>query len=338
LRVSNALINVYARSGSIDNAESVFKRMEKRDLVTWNSMIGGFAQHGCAQEALELFRRMNVELVKPDGTTFVAVLSACCHGGLVDDGWRLYSAMKQDYGIEPHIKHFTCMVDLLGRAGHLEEAKRFISDMPLEPNAVTWKALLGACRTYGEVELGEVAAKELLKLDPNDSSAYMLLANIYAAAGRSDEVSLVRSMMHKGGVRKEPGRSWIQVDNKVHEFIAGDTSHLERKAIYNELDKLTHKLKGEGYIPKTQLVMQNVKEEEKELALFCHSEKLAIAYGLMRVPLGEPIRVTKDLRVCPDCHAATKLISKVTGREIIARDASRFHHFKDGVCSCGDHW
>ncbi|CAM6129887.1 unnamed protein product [Calypogeia fissa] len=337
-RVGNALIHMYAKIGSIDDARLVFDKMEKHNVVTWNVMIGGLAEHGCGHEALELFRTMNEYGVKPNGTSFVAVLSACCHAGFLGESRRLFLAMSQDYGIEPDIVHYTCMVDLLGRAGHLEEAKLFIRDIPVEPHFVTWVALLAACRTHGNVELGELAAEELFKLEPSNATAYVLLSNIYAAAGKWEKVSLVRTMMQKRGVRKEPGRSWIEVDNKLHEFVVGDTSHPEAKAIYAELNKLTEELKAEGYIPDTQLVLQNIDEEDKELALCSHSERLAIVYGLMHIPRGNPIRVVKNLRVCSDCHAATKLITKVTEREIITRDASRFHHFKDGMCSCGDYW
>ncbi|CAM6118095.1 unnamed protein product [Calypogeia fissa] len=293
LRVANALVHMYAKSGSIDDARLFFDRMKKRDVITWNSMIGALAQHGYAHEALELFGKMIADRVKPDEATLAAVLSACCHGGLLDDGRKLFLAITQDYGIEPNVVHYTCMVDLLGRAGLLEEARLFISNMPVEPNAVTWGALLGACRTYGNEELGELAAKEVFKLEPENPAPYVLLSNIYAAAGKWEKVSVVRTMMLERGVRKNPGRSWIEVDNKVHEFIVGDTSHPESKEIYTELNKLTGKMKAEGYIPDTQLVLQNI---------------------------------------------ATKFISKVTGREIIARDANRFHHFKDGFCSCGDYW
>ncbi|CAM6086218.1 unnamed protein product [Calypogeia fissa] len=338
LRVGSALVHMYAESGSIDDARVVFDRMKTRDVVSWNAMIGGLAQHGCGHKALEYFRKMNADLIKPNQTTFVAVLSACCHAGRLDDGHRLLLAMTQDYGIEPDIVHYTCMVDLLGRAGCLEEAKLFISDMPVEADGVIWIALLGACRTYGNVELGEFAAKELFKLEPDNASAYVLLSNIYATAGKWEKQELVRTMMKERGVQKEPGRSWIEVDKKIHEFVVGDLSHPEAKAIYTMLKKLTEKLKAEGYTPDTRLVLHNIDEADKELALCSHSEKLAIAYGLMHIPQGEPIRVYKNLRVCSDCHAATKLISKVTRREIIVRDANRFHHFKDGVCSCGDYW
>ena len=338
VRVGNALVHMYAKCGSIADARLAFDKMEERDVVTWNVMIGGLAQHGCGHEALEVFRSMIADGVKPNEISFVAVLSACSHSGLVDEGRRLFLAMTQDYGIEPTVVLCNCMVDVVGRAGHLEEAKLFIDKMPVEPNEATWGALLGACRTYGNVDLGKLAANELLKLEPKDASAYVLLSNIYAAAGKWEEVLWVRTMMQERGIRKEPGRSWIEVDNKVHDFVVGDTSHSEAKEIYAELRRLSETIKANGYIPDTRLVLRNIEEEEKELALCSHSEKLAIAYGLMRTPLGQPIRVFKNLRVCSDCHTATKFISKAIEREIVVRDANRFHHFQDGVCSCGDYW
>jgi pentatricopeptide repeat protein len=335
LRVANALVHMYAKSGSINDARILFDRMKERDVMTWNVMINGLAQHGSGHEALELFREMNF---KPDGYSFVAALSACSHAGLVDEGHRLFLAMSEDYGIQPTVLHYACMVDLLGRAGRLQEAKRFIDTMPVEPDKATWGALLGACRTYANVELGELVAQQILKLEPHDASTYVLLSNIYAGAGKWDKVSTIRTMMHARGVRKEPGRSWIEVDNKIHYFAVGDLSHPEMKEIYAVLERLIEQSKAEGYVPDTQLVLKNIAEEDKELSLCSHSEKLAIAYGLLRTAPGKPIRIYKNLRVCSDCHTATKFISKVTGREIVARDANRFHHFKDGICSCGDYW
>ena len=337
VRVGNALVHMFAKSGSIEDAQLVFERMEECDVMTWNIMIGGLGQHGRGQDALELFRKLKAVGLEPDACSFVALLSACSHAGLVDEGWQLFCAMK-DYGVEPTVVHYTCMVDLLGRAGLLEETKRFISSMPVEADAGTWGALLGACRTYGNVELGELAAKEVLKLEPAGASPYVLLSNIYAAAGQWDQVSFIRHMMQERGIRKEPGVSWIEISNKVHRFVVGDRSHPEAKKIYDVLNNLSMKLKAEGYIPDTRLVLRNIDEEQKVHALCAHSEKLAIAYGLMHTPRGMPIRVFKNLRVCSDCHTATGFISKVTGREIVTRDANRFHHFKDGVCSCGDYW
>ena len=338
VRVGSALIHMYAKCGSLDDARVVFERMEDRDVITWNVMIGGLAEHGCGREALEIFKTMIADGVKPNEISFVGALSACSHSGLVDEGRRLFLAMTQDYGIEPTVELCNCMVDVLGRAGHLEEAKLLIGNMPVEPNVATWLTLLGACRTYGNLELGKLAANECFKLEPKDASAYVLLSNIYAAAGKWEEVLWVRTRMQERGIRKEPGRSWIEVANKVHYFIVGDTSHSEATEIYAELRRLSEAIKAEGYIPDTRLVLRNIEEEEKELALCSHSEKLAIAYGLMRTLPGQPIRVFKNLRVCSDCHTATKFISKVTERDIVVRDANRFHHFQDGVCSCGDYW
>ena len=335
--VGSALVHMYAKSGSIEDAQLVFERIEDCNVMTWNIMIGGLGQHGRGQDALELFRKMKADGLVPDAYSFVALLSACSHAGLVDEGRQLFCAMK-DYCVEPTVVHYSCMVDLLGRAGLLEETKRFISNMPVEADADTWGALLGACRTYGNVELGELAAKEVLKLEPGGSSPYVLLSNIYAAAGQWDQVSFIRYMMQERGICKEPGVSWIKISNKVHRFVVGDRSHPEAKEIYDVLNNLSKSLEAEGYIPDTRLVLRNIDEEQKVHALCAHSERLAIAYGLMHTPRGMPIRVYKNLRVCSDCHTATGFISKVTGREIVTRDASRFHHFKDGVCSCGDYW
>jgi pentatricopeptide repeat protein len=338
VRVGSALIHTYAKSGSIDDARLVFNTMSERNVISWTVMIGGLAQHGRGHEAVQLFEGMKADGVKPNGYSFVAVLSACSHAGLVDEGRRQFLSMTQDYGIEPTMKHYTCMVDLLGRAGHLDEAKRFVLNMLVEPGLVPWRALLSACRSHGNLEMGVLAAKECLKFDPKDAKTYVLLSNIYAAASMWDQVSLVRRMMEGRGIHKEAGRSWIVIDHKVHCFIAGDTSHPEAKEIYAALQKLSEKLKAEGYVPNTRLVLRNFDEDAKEVALCSHSEKLAIAYGLMHSPPGKPIRVYKNLRVCSDCHTATKFISKVTGRQIVAKDAYRFHHFKDGMCSCGDYW
>ena len=337
VRVGSALVHMYAKSGSIEDAQLVFERMEECNVMTWNIMIGGLGQHGRGQDALELFRKMKADGLVPDASSFVSLLSACSHAGLVDEGRQIFCAMK-DYGVEPTVVHYSCMADLLGRAGLLEETKRFISSMSVEADAGTWGALLGACRTYGNVELGELAAKEVLKLEPTGAFPYVLLSNIYAAAGQWDQVSFIRYMMQERGIRKEPGVSWIEISNKVHRFVVGDRSHPEAKKIYDVLNNLSKKLKAEGYIPDTRLVLRNIDEEQKVHALCAHSEKLAIAYGLMHTPRGMPIRVYKNLRVCSDCHTATGFISKVTGREIVTRDANRFHHFKDGVCSCGDYW
>eukprot|EP01018_Ginkgo_biloba_P006955 Gb_01588 [translate_table: standard] len=336
--VGSALIDMYSKCGSIEDAHKVFDNMHKRDVVSWTAMIAGCAQHGQGKEALQLFQQMLLSGVKPNEITFVGVLSACSHAGLVDEGRHYFYTMNREHGIAPRAEHYSCMVDLLGRASCLDEAEDFIFKMPLKPDASVWGTLLGACRIHGNLDMGKRTAERLLELEQQDSTTYVVLANIYAAMGRWDDASKVRNLMKDRGVKKQPGCSWIEVKNKIHAFVAGDVSHPHNKEIYAMLDTLAGEIKQAGYVPNTNFVLHDVEEEQKELLLCHHSEKLAIAFGLISTNSGMTIRVVKNLRVCGDCHIATKFISKIVGREIIVRDANRFHHFKDGQCSCGDYW
>eukprot|EP01018_Ginkgo_biloba_P025377 Gb_18462 [translate_table: standard] len=336
--VKNALITMYAKCGSIEDANQVFRIMPERDVISWNAMISGYAQHGHAKEALQLFEQSRQAGIKPDEITFVGVLCACSHGGLVDEGWRYFDSMIQDHYLTPMHEHYACMVDLLGRAGHLDEAEEFINKMPLEPDVVVWGALLSACKTHVNIKLGKRAAEHLFELEPNNDSTYVMLSNIYAAASRWDDAIKVRKMMKNSGVKKKPGCSWIEVKSRVHAFVTGDRSHPQTEKIYAKLERLTEQIEAAGYVADTNLVLHDVPEEEKEHILCHHSEKLAIAFGLLNTTPGKPIRIMKNLRVCFDCHTATKFISKIVGEEIVVRDANRFHHFKDGFCSCRGYW
>jgi hypothetical protein len=201
-----------------------------------------------------------------------------------------------------------------------------------------WSSLLGACKIHQNIEIGEIAAKNLFVLEPNVASHYVLLSNIYSSARLWDQAMDVRKKMKEMGVRKEPGCSWIEHGDEVHKFLAGDVSHPQSKELHEYLETLSQRMKKEGYVPDTSCVLHNVDEEEKETMLCGHSERLAIAFGLLNTYPGTTIRVAKNLRVCNDCHAATKFISKIVDREIILRDVRRFHHFKNGTCSCGDYW
>ena len=268
----------------------------------------------------------------------VGVLSACSHTGLIDRGTEYFYSMNKDYGLTPTSKHYTCMVDLLGRAGRLEEAQNLIRNMPFEPDAAAWGTLLGASRIHGNTELAEKAAEMVFKMEPHNSGMYVLLSNLYAASGRWVDVGKMRSKMRDVGVQKVPGYSWVEVQNKIHTFTVGDCLHPERDRIYAFLEELDQKMKREGYVSSTKLVLHDVEEEEKEHMLKYHSEKLAVAFGILTIPAGRPIRVMKNLRVCQDCHNAIKHISKIVGRLIILRDSHRFHHFNNGICSCGDYW
>eukprot|EP01018_Ginkgo_biloba_P031865 Gb_04144 [translate_table: standard] len=336
--VGSALVDMYAKCGSIENALQVFATMPKRDVVIWNAMIVGYSKHGCAMEALQLFEQMQHSDTVPDDVTFVGVLSSCCHAGLVDDGWQYFHSMSRRYNITPAVEHYSCMVDLLGRSGRLNEAQDLINKMEMKPNAAVWGSLLCACRIHANIELGKRAAERLFELDPTDATPYVLLSNIYAAAGRWDDIQNVRKMMKERSIKKKPGCSWIEVNKQVYVFLGGDTSHPQIQEIHAKLDKLSGQMREAGYVPDKKFVLSDVEEEQKEHLLCHHSEKLAIAFGLLNVPPGTPIRIIKNLRVCGDCHSAIKFISMIVAREIVVRDANRFHHFKYGQCSCGDYW
>ncbi|KAK7320196.1 hypothetical protein RJT34_04932 [Clitoria ternatea] len=336
--VGNALVGMYCKCGSIDEAYNGFEGIQHKDIVSWNTMLAGYARHGFGRLALTLFESMITTGVKPDEITMVGVLSACSHTGLTNKGTEYFYSMHKDYGITPNSKHYTCMIDLLGRAGGLEEATNLIRNMPFEPETATWGALLGACRIYGNVELGEKAAEMVFNSEPRNLGMYVLLSNLYAASGRWIDVGKMRLKMREVGVQKIPGYSWIEVHDKIHTFTVGDCFHPEKGRIYAFLEELVLKMKHEGYISSTKLVLHDVEEEEKEHMLKLHSEKLAVAFGILTIPAGRPIRVMKNLRVCEDCHDAIKLISKIVGRLIILRDSHRFHHFSEGICNCGDYW
>jgi pentatricopeptide repeat protein len=333
-----ALIDMYAKCGSLQDARHVFDKIPGRNVVSWNAMIVGYAMHGHGADALHLFSKMQGTGRKPDHITFTGVLSACSHAGLVDEGQKYFYSMSQDFGIIPTMEHYACMTDLFGRAGCFDEAQELISNMPLAPNASVWGALLGACRIHCNTELAGFVAEQLLELEPRNAGIFVLLSNIYAAAGRWDEVAKVRKMMKDKGLKKNPGWSWIEVMNRVHVFHVGDRSHPQTQKIYETLENLSRQMKLVGYAPNTSFALHDVEEEEKENFLSIHSEKLAIAFGIINTCPQTPIRIIKNLRVCGDCHTATKFISKIVGREIIVRDANRFHHFKNGICSCGDYW
>eukprot|EP01018_Ginkgo_biloba_P009691 Gb_04616 [translate_table: standard] len=336
--VGSALVDMYAKCGNIEDAQNLFVKMPNKNVVSWNAMIAGCARHGCVKKALELFDQMQCAGMKPDHITFVGVLSACSHAAMVDEGFNYFDYMSESCGIAPRLEHYACMVDLLGRAGHLDKAEDFINKVPFEPAALLWRTLLGACRVHGNIDLGKRAAECLLEIEPQDATTYVLLSNIYAAAGRWDDVSKMREMMKYRGVKKEPGCSWIEVRKKVHVFVVEDRSHPESEEIYARLEELIGQMKAAGYVPKTNFVMQDVEQDQKEQSLFYHSEKLAIVFGLISTSPGTSIRIINNLRMCGDCHSATKLIAKIVRREIIVRDANHFHHFKDGICSCGDYW
>ncbi|XP_077213146.1 tetratricopeptide repeat (TPR)-like superfamily protein [Tasmannia lanceolata] len=336
--VGTCLIDMYAKCGRLDDAMLLFEQVPRRSSVPWNAIISCHGIHGHGEKALKLFQEMREEGVKPDHVTFVSLLSACSHTGLVDQGQQCFELMRRDYSIEPTVKHYACMVDLLGRAGHLDTAYEFIKSMPVRPDASVWGALLGACRIHGNVELGALASDRLFEIDSENVGYYVLLSNIYAKVGKWEGVDKVRSLAKDRGLKKTPGWSSIEVKNKVHVFYTGNQSHPRCEDIYEKLGVLLARMKTLGYMPDYSFVLQDVEDDEKEHILTSHSERLAIAFGIISTPPKTLIQIFKNLRVCGDCHNATKFISMITEREIIVRDSNRFHHFKGGSCSCGDYW
>ncbi|CAK9133984.1 unnamed protein product [Ilex paraguariensis] len=333
-----SLIGMYTKCGDLHAAEQVFEGMNPKTSSSWNAMMAGLAMHGRADRVLELFSKMVVDGVKPDEITFVCVLSACSHAGLVDLGRKYFSSMTKDYNVYPKLQHYGCMIDLLARAGRFDEAQALIKNMDIKPDGAIWGSLLGACRIHGNVELAEYVSKQLFELEPENAGPYVLLSNIYAGAGRWDDVATIRTMLNDKRIIKVPGSTSIEVDSVVHEFLVSDKTHPQSVEIYKMLNEIDRLLEAFGHVPDTSEVFYDIDEEGKEGILCQHSEKLAIAFGLISTKPGTTIRIVKNLRVCGNCHSATKLISKIFGREIVARDRNRFHHFKDGSCSCMDYW
>ncbi|XP_047056072.1 pentatricopeptide repeat-containing protein At3g13880-like [Lolium rigidum] len=335
--LGNSCIHMYARSGDVDAAIRRFQEMELHDVVSWSAIISSHAQHGCAREALQFFNEMVDAKVVPNEITFLAVLTACSHGGLVDEGLRYYEIMKKEYGLSPTTEHCTCVVDLLGRAGRLADAEAFVRDSIFHDEPIIWRSLLASCRIHRDMERGQLVADRIMELEPASSASYVNLYNMYLDAGDLSLASKIRDLMKERGVKKEPGLSWIELKSGVHSFVAGDKSHPESNAVYTKLAEMLSKIDKLTTNDTISIVSDEITGKEQNW-MNCHSEKLAVALGMIHLPQSAPIRVMKNLRVCRDCHLTMKLISKSESREIILRDAIRFHHFRDGSCSCGDYW
>ncbi|KAF5205792.1 Pentatricopeptide repeat [Thalictrum thalictroides] len=340
LVLATAIVDMYAKCGSIDTAFDIFNGVQEklRTVFLYNAMVNGFAQHGRSEAAMKLYKEMDSAGLKPDEITFVGVLCACSHGGFIDEGKVIFDSMCKVHEVEPQIEHYCCLVDLLGRSGHVMDAYNFIQKMPFDANSVIWRSLLGSCHIHGNIEMGEIAAKRLLEMDPNHGARYVMLSNMLTDANRWEDAGRVRELMEDRGIVKPPGWSYIEVNGSLHSFQASKKSHSQTKEIDSMLKDMATKLKSAGYIPDTMHVLFDIDEEEKETVVSYHSEKLALAYGLINLDPQSIIRIVKNLRICGDCHSAFKLCSKLYTREIVVRDTIRFHHFKDGLCSCKDFW
>ncbi|KAI3941286.1 hypothetical protein MKW92_019251 [Papaver armeniacum] len=336
--MSTSIIDMYCKCGEIKMARKTFDGMREKNVKSWTAMIAGYGKHGLAKEALAVFYEMQRAGVQPNYITFVSVLAACSHAGFVEEGRNCFSTMNQEFGIEPGAEHYSCMVDLLGRAGFLNEAYDLIKGMKVKPDVMVWGALLAACRIHKNIKLGEISAKKLFELDSSNCGYHLLLSNIYANAGRWDDVDRTKVSIKEKGLAKPPGFSLVEAKGRVHVFLVGDTKHPQHKEIYSYLEILSVKMHEAGYVPDTTSVLHDIDAEEKESVIRVHSEKLAVAFGIMNTVPGTAVQVFKNLRVCGDCHEAIKFISKILNQDIVVRDSRRFHHFTHGTCSCGDYW
>ncbi|KAM2858911.1 pentatricopeptide repeat-containing protein At3g02330, mitochondrial [Malus sylvestris] len=253
--IVSTLVDMYSKCGNMQDSHLMFKKAPKRDAVTWNAMISGYANFGLGEDALRIFEYMQLENVEPNHATFVSVLRACGHIGHAEKGLHYFRAMLSDYGLHPQLEHYSCMVDIIGRSGQVHEALRLIDNMPFEADDVIWRTLLSICKLHGNVEVAEKAASSILQLDPQDSSTYVLLSNIYAEAGMWGKVSKMRKTMWHGKLKKEPGCSWIEVKDEVHAFLVGDKAHPRHEEVYEQLDLLVSEMTRVGYRPEIDFVL-----------------------------------------------------------------------------------
>ncbi|KAL8236065.1 hypothetical protein R6Q59_017146 [Mikania micrantha] len=336
--VGNSLIVLYTKCGNINDGLSIFKVIAEKNIVSWNSMIVGCAQHGYGKWALIIFSQMIRYEVSPDDITFTGLLSACSRSGMLNKGRCIFNFLLNYKSVKVKLEHYACMVDILGRNGRLNEAVELVRNMPMESNTSIWLALLSACKMHSNLKLAERVAEAIFNIDPNCSAAYTLLSNLYVFAGRWKDVSRIRGMMKNKQIMKQPGLSWVNLKGLRHEFRSGDKCHPMTTEIYEKLEWIQKKLKEFGYVPDQMFALHDVEDEQKESLLLYHSERLAICFALICSVEGSIITVMKNLRVCGDCHSVIKLIAKIVEREIVVRDCSRFHHFKNGYCSCDDYW
>ncbi|KAF3449619.1 hypothetical protein FNV43_RR10350 [Rhamnella rubrinervis] len=304
--VETSLIDMYVKCGSLDKGLCLFHKMIKKNQLSYSVIISGLAMHGHGREALKVFSEMLKEGLAPDDVTYVGVLSACSHAGLINEGLRFFNRMQYEHGIAPTVQHYGCLVDLMGRAGKLDEAIKIINSMRIRPNEVIWRSLLSACRVHQNMKIGEIATINLCRLNSNNPGDYLLLSNMYARARKWDDVARIRITMVSRGLNQTPGFSLVEVHRKVYKFVSQDMSHPQCDKVYEMIHQMEWQLRFEGYSPDTSQ--------------------------------GSPIRIARNLRMCSDCHTYAKFISVIFEREITVRDRYRFHHFKDGTCSCRDYW
>ncbi|KAL6514852.1 hypothetical protein OROGR_020431 [Orobanche gracilis] len=247
--VCNGLINMYSKCGELEDSVKVFDRMTKKNYVSWNSVIAAFARHGDGLKSLQYYEEMMLKGVQPTDVTFLSLLHACSHVGLLHKGMEFLESMEKIYGLHPRMEHYACMVDMLGRAGLLREAKSFVEGLPVKPDALVWQALLGACSVYNDIDMGKYAADQLARAAPDSAGPFISMANIYSSRGRWNERASTMKKMKEKGVTKETGISWIEIEKKIHGFVVSDQTHPRAEDVFAILSKLSGHMRDEGYVP-----------------------------------------------------------------------------------------
>ncbi|KAF5179892.1 Pentatricopeptide repeat-containing protein, partial [Thalictrum thalictroides] len=333
LSVANSLIDMYLKCGLTEEAKRRFHEISNPSVVSWTVMITGYGKHGHGSGAIHLFEQMQLEGIDPDDVTYLAVLSACSHAGLTEEGCKFFSRLCKDHKVRPKIEHYACMVDLLGRAGRLEEAKNLIENIPVKPNAGIWQTLLGACRVHRDLKLGTEVGETLLSLDGENPVNYVMLSNIYAEAGEWKDYERIREVMKCKGLKKEAGCSWIEINKKVHYFYGGDNNHPLTERIHEMLKDMERRMKEEtGYVYRVRYALHDVEEESKEDSLRVHSEKLAIGLGLVCGGLdkgGDGVcSFNQNFIVCLKKHHKCKGVVLLQYGAQVVRSKFIFHQFK----------
>ncbi|GER56641.1 pentatricopeptide repeat-containing protein [Striga asiatica] len=311
LRLINMVLDMYIKCGSMVDARRVFDHMPERSMDSWHLMINGYATNGLGDDGLALFEQMRNLGLRPTHQTFLAVLEACATAEAIEEGFIYFKSMETEHGISPGIEHHLALLGVIGKSGHLAEAIAYIETLPFEPTdkVVFWEALMNYARMHGDIELEDHVEELIVDLDPSKA---------------------VKDKIPKPPPKKQMAINMLVGRNRITEF--------RNPTLYKDDEKLREAQKQQAYVPDTRYVLHDIDQEAKEQALLYHSERLAIAYGLICTPARTPLRIIKNLRVCGDCHNFIKIMSRIVGRELIVRDNKRFHHFKDGKCSCNDYW
>lgn len=341
LVVEASLISMYAKCGKLAIAQEMFDKAlcsyGELDISVWNAMLAAYAQHYRGNEALQLLERLKANHIVPTSITFVVVLGACAHSRLVDEAVAVFNSMEA-WQVQPDISHQNCMVDVYARAGHFEKAKEFALSIS-SPDIITWKTLLGACKSFKQLELGEWAAEQALLIEPYDAAVFVMLASLYGSTGMVDKQAEVWGKMEQLGIHKIPGLAYVELSGMIHQFYMDDNKHPQLEQIKTRLKQERSAIEKIGYVGDSSCVLRrDIPEEEKLDQLWLHSEKLAVGLALISLPPNSDVVIYKNLRSCEDCHTAIKLISKINNFNIILRDANRFHHMEHGECSCNDWW